>query len=196
MSGQEKATLQGHTSAVTSVSYSPDGQTLVSGSWDGTIRLWDVVSGQEKATLQGHTNWVWSVSYSPDGQTLASGSEDGTILLWDMAPYVTPSPATAIDAASPSLPTQTELLANYPNPFNSRTQLVYRLAAPGAVRLEIYNALGQRVHTLVDQFQAAGEYQVPWDARDDQGAAVSSGVYVTRLHYPGGMQTRQLLHLK
>ena len=136
------------------------------------------------------------MSYSPDGQTLASGGSDGTILLWDMAPYVTPPTATAIAAASLSLPAQTTLLANYPNPFNSRTQLTYRLAAPGLVRLELYNALGQRVGTLVDRFQAAGEYQVPWDARDGQGAAVSSGVYVTRLYYPGGMQARRALLLK
>ena len=95
-----------------------------------------------------------------------------------------------------SLPTQTALLANYPNPFNSRTQLAYRLAAPGLVRLELYNALGQPVRTLVDQFQAAGAYQVPWDARDGQGTAVATGVYVTRLYYPGGMQTRRLLLLK
>ena len=71
-----------------------------------------------------------------------------------------------------------------------------RLAAPGLVRLEIYNTLGQPVRTLVDQFQAAGAYQVPWDAHDGQGAAVSSGVYLTRLHYPGGEQTRLLLYLK
>ena len=178
------------------MSFSPDGQTLASGSGDETIRLWDVSTGQAKATLQGHTFWVNSVSFSPDGQILASGSWDGTILLWDMAPYVTPSAASAIDAASPSLPAQTALLANYPNPFNSRTQIAYRLAAPGLVRLAIYNALGQPVRTLVDQFQAAGAYQVAWNARDQQGAAVATGVYVTRLYYPGGMRTRRLLHLK
>ena len=47
------------------------------------------------------------------------------------------------------------------------------------MRLELYNALGQPVRTLVDQFQAAGAYQVPWDARDGQGAAVATGVYVS-----------------
>ncbi|MYK41387.1 MAG: T9SS type A sorting domain-containing protein, partial [Gemmatimonadetes bacterium] len=193
-SEQEIATLQGHTDRVTSVSFSPDGQTLVSGSLDQTVRLWDVSTRQELAILQGHADGITSVSFSLDGQTLASSSWDKTILLWDMSPYITPP--TAIDAALLSLPTQTALLANYPNPFNSRTQLAYRLAAPGLVRLELYNALGQPVRTLVDQFQAAGAYQVPWDARDGQGAAVATGVYVTRLYYPGGMQTRRLLHLK
>ena len=159
-SGQEKAILQGHTDEVRSVSFSPDDQTLASASWDETIRLWDVVSGQEKAILQGHTDEVRSVSFSPDGQTLASGSLDGTVRLWNVTPYITPSAPKAIHAAS--LPAQTALLANYPNPFNSRTQVGYRLAAPGMVRLSIYNALGQSVRTLVDQVQDTGMYQVAW----------------------------------
>ena len=112
-----------------------------------------------------------------------------------MSAYVTSLLATAIDA-SPSLPGQTALLDNYPNPFNSRTRVAYRLAASGPVRLSIYNTLGQPVRTLVDGSQAAGEHRVAWDARDGQGAAVSSGVYVTWLEVPGGVQTRRLLLLR
>jgi WD40 repeat protein len=67
---------------VWSVSYSPDGETLASGSLDQTIKLWDVQTGKERATLKGHTNWVNSVAHSPDGRTLASGSNDATIKLW------------------------------------------------------------------------------------------------------------------
>ena len=194
-SGEQIAVLHGHTaSSVHSVSFSPDGRTLASGNHHYTVHLWDVASGEQIAVLQGHTARVYSVSFSPDGRTLASGSEDGTILLWDMSPYVTL--ITAVELTSPSLPAQTVLLANYPNPFNSRTHLAYRLAASGVVRLELYNVLGQRVRTLVDRFQAAGEYQVAWDARDGQGAAVSSGVYLTRLYYPDGRQTRRVLLLK
>ena len=85
---------------------------------------------------------------------------------------------------------------NVPNPFNASTQLTYRLATPGLVRLEIYNVLGQSVHTLVDEFQAAGSYQVHWDARDQWGTPVAAGVYLSRLRYPGGVQTRRLLLLK
>ena len=85
---------------------------------------------------------------------------------------------------------------NYPNPFNASTQIAYRLVTPGPVRLEIYNVLGQPVHTLVDEFQVAGFHQVHWDARDQRGFAVAAGVYISRLHYPGGVQTRRLLLLK
>ena len=64
------------------------------------------------------------------------------------------------------------------------------------MRLTIYNALGQPVRTLIDQVQAAGSYQVHWDARDHRGAAVGEGVYLLRLHYPDGVQSRKLLCLK
>ena len=85
---------------------------------------------------------------------------------------------------------------NAPNPFNSTTLIPYRLAEPGWTRLMIYNSLGQPVRTLVDGFQAAGVYQVLWDARDQQGSNVAAGVYVTRLQYPGGVQTKRLLYLR
>src|SRR5438067_777201 len=79
-----RATLKGHTEAVTSVAYSPDGKTLASGSGDKTIRLWDVQWGKERATLKGHRDYVPSVSFSPHGKTLASGSLDKLIKLWDV----------------------------------------------------------------------------------------------------------------
>ena len=88
------------------------------------------------------------------------------------------------------------LAPNVPNPFNRATQIAYHLSSPGPVRLVIYNVLGQPVRALVDQFQAAGSYQVQWDARDQRGTSLSSGVYITRLSYPGGEQTQRLLYLK
>ena len=88
------------------------------------------------------------------------------------------------------------LAPNAPNPFNANTLIPYRLDADGPVRLEIYNLLGQSMRTLVDQYQDAGFYKVRWDARDRRGALVSAGMYLVRLHYPGGVQTQRLLYLK
>ncbi len=78
-----RSTMQGHRNGITCVVFSPDGKTLVSGSKDRTVGLWDVPSGQQRATLQGHTHDVTAVAFSPDGKTLASASKDRTIKLWD-----------------------------------------------------------------------------------------------------------------
>ena len=88
------------------------------------------------------------------------------------------------------------LAPNSPNPFNSSTQISYHLSSPGRVQLVIYNVMGQPVRTLVDEFQGAGSYRVQWDARDQQGVSLSSGIYITRLSYPEGVQTRRVLYLK
>ena len=73
-----------HATLVSSVSFSPDGKSLASGSWDGTVKLWDVETQQNIATFDEHTREVLSVSFSPDRRSLASGSWDGTVKLWDV----------------------------------------------------------------------------------------------------------------
>ena len=67
---------------VRSIAISPDGQTLVSGSGDKTIKVWELATGQIVHTLIGHTGPVSSVVISPDGQTFVSGSKDYTIKIW------------------------------------------------------------------------------------------------------------------
>ena len=114
------------------------------------------------------------------------------MLLWDAG-----GPSTEIAGeATPVAPAASSLEPNHPNPFNGTTAIPYRLAASGPVRLAIYNTLGQPVRTLVNEFQAAGSYRVSWDARDQRGAAVASGVYLSRLSCPGGVRTRRLLLLR
>ncbi|MEQ9624242.1 TIR domain-containing protein [Coleofasciculus chthonoplastes] len=79
---RERNILQGHESAVISVAFSPDGNRIASGSWDGTIRLWDREGNPIGQPFKGHEDWVMSVAFSPDGNRIASGSNDGTIRLW------------------------------------------------------------------------------------------------------------------
>ena len=82
--GQELDLLIGHTSAVTSVAFSPEGTLLASSSYDRTIKVWDLRTGQMQKTLTGHKGRVYSVAFSPDGRTLASGSRDEFIRFWDV----------------------------------------------------------------------------------------------------------------
>ena len=121
-----------------------------------------------------------------------TGTSSGARIALDI-----PRPTSVSTTGSPpESPTTTGLFPNYPNPFNGKTQVAYRLATPGLVRLTIYNTLGQPVRTLVNQFHAAGFYQVPWDARDQKEAAVGTGVYFARMHYSGGVETQRLLFIK
>ena len=83
--GEKIATLEGHITMVNTVSFSPDGTILASGSRDNTVRLWNVSTREQIATLNGHSSEVLSVAFTPDGTTLASGSNDGTVKLWDVA---------------------------------------------------------------------------------------------------------------
>ena len=78
------STLSGHNSTVKALAFSSDGISLVSGSYDGTVRLWDIQTGGVVGIFHGHVNAVWSVSISPDHTTIASGSLDKTIRLWNV----------------------------------------------------------------------------------------------------------------
>src|SRR5262245_49045558 len=75
--------LEGHTSSVMSLAFSPDGKSLATSSRDKTIRLWNVQSGRLDRALAEHTADVYAVRFSPRGDVLASGSGDATVRLWD-----------------------------------------------------------------------------------------------------------------
>ncbi len=81
----EALTLKGHAHVVNSVAFSADGQRLASGSWDKTVKIWDIATGKELFSLEGHTSGVFSVAFSPNGRRLASAGNDGFVKIWDTA---------------------------------------------------------------------------------------------------------------
>ncbi|MDE2888876.1 MAG: T9SS type A sorting domain-containing protein [Gemmatimonadota bacterium] len=111
-------------------------------------------------------------------------------------PASSPEAAGKPAFAAEPVPEASGLSPNSPNPFNSATTITYHLASSGPVQLMIYNVLGQPVRTLVDETRGAGTYQARWDARDEVGALLSTGVYIARLSYPGGVQSQRLLYIK
>ena len=82
--GGFRTDLLSHSHDVSSLAYSPDEQTLASGSWDNKIILWSTTA-YYRSTLTGHTDFVTSVAFAPNGKTLASGSWDNKIILWDVS---------------------------------------------------------------------------------------------------------------
>jgi hypothetical protein len=93
-------------------------------------------------------------------------------------------------------PSRYELYQNYPNPFNPTTVIEYALPEAGQVKIEIYNLAGQKVRTLVDSYHEAGKYRIHWDGTDDNGARVSSGIYIYRLVSSGNVIARKMILLK
>lgn len=74
-----------------------------------------------------------------------------------------------------------QLNGNYPNPFQTETVIQYQVGEKGAVQIEVYNLLGQRVRMLANKEHAVGKYSVQWDGRNDSGVRVASGVYLYKM---------------
>ena len=102
----------------------------------------------------------------------------------------------------PLLPETFELMQNYPNPFNPTTTIQFTIGqakdGSGAqrARLDIFNILGQRVKTLVDDDLPSGKYEVQWDARNDSGGRVATGIYFYRMIVGSEKQSKKMLLLK
>ena len=82
--GSIKVKLQGETTDIHRIAFSPD-MRMLAGASDEVIHLWDLSTGEHQATLKGHTEWIWSIVFSPSSTTLASASSDNTLRLWDVA---------------------------------------------------------------------------------------------------------------
>lgn len=85
---------------------------------------------------------------------------------------------------------------NYPNPFNPATNINYELSQSTQVKLTIYNLLGQRVRTLLNQRQTLGYDTVTWDGKNEEGEVLAPGFYVCRLETQTFVQSRRMLMLK
>ena len=89
-----------------------------------------------------------------------------------------------------------ELFQNYPNPFNPETEISYVLPTACFVELSVYNLLGQKVRTLVDESQSAGLKNVKWDGKDENGVNVASGVYFYKIKAGEFTQSKKMVIIR
>jgi hypothetical protein len=99
------------------------------------------------------------------------------------------------DAEELVIPLQFSLGQNRPNPFHLQTSVAYTLDRESATTLTVYDVTGRVVRTLADGIQPAGPHTVVWDARDDAGRSVPSGIYLVRIRSEAGIQTRKMILL-
>ncbi len=159
---------------------SPDHFIIISG--DGYVEAPDV-----------WTEYVYSF-YGYIGQVylgIQCVSDDAFIFFVDDVEMLTVS---ADDPLAPVV--STALHGNYPNPFNPETTITYSVKEASPISIEIYNAKGQLVKTLVNEHKASGNYSVVWNGRDNNNQAVSSGVYFYKMQAGKYSSSKKMILMK
>jgi len=110
--------------------------------------------------------------------------------------HITVNPVVGINPLSGALPTEFSLKQNYPNPFNPNTTIAFQVAKAGKVTLTVYNLLGQRIRTLMDEHLEPGNYRAIWDGLNDRGYPMGSGVYIYRMSAGEFSQIKKMILLK
>ncbi|MGK9368855.1 T9SS type A sorting domain-containing protein [Melioribacter sp. Ez-97] len=104
--------------------------------------------------------------------------------------------AAGVEEVNPEIPNEFTLSEAYPNPFNPTTKINFSLTKSSNVTLNVYNILGQKIRTLIDQKMSPGTYSATWNGRDDFGRQVSSGVYFIGLESESFRAFRKIVLMK
>lgn len=129
------------------------------------------------------------------GSVAIDAAHDGTdqgssIIIW------APGSPVSVDDVSLTLPDAFTLRQNYPNPFNPSTRITYSILEGAPVKLDIYDILGRKIRTLVNEVQNPNTYTLVWDGLDEHGSLVSGGIYFYRLQAGTSVETRKMVLLK
>jgi len=162
-----------------------DGAVVATGfgvpAWDNAAknRIEDFFPAREVHVVETLELWYWGggVHCVTNDQPLPEATP------------VAENPAASARAA-------VRLLPNHPNPFNPSTRLAFETAGAGPARLEIFDAAGRRVATLLDEPVAAGYHELDWDGRDDRGRALPSGIYFARVRSADEVATGRAILLR
>jgi hypothetical protein len=150
----------------------------------------------------GGAMWLETSSYklsSSLGQSITGVQSDGDTILYTgfWNPWVVQmTPVEWEEEDFSELPKEFDLRQNYPNPFNPTTVIQYALPKTSEVKIQIYNILGQKVSTLVNEPQEPGYKMIHWDGKDDSGNEVSSGIYFYRIVAKNFVKCKKMTLLK
>ncbi|HSP86935.1 MAG TPA: T9SS type A sorting domain-containing protein, partial [Ignavibacteriaceae bacterium] len=100
-----------------------------------------------------------------------------------------------IDQESKS-PDNYSLFQNYPNPFNGETTIKYNVSKEANVKIEIFNVLGERIKTLINEQQMPDYYSVRWDSKNDKGNTMNSGIYFVRFFSNNFSEIKKIILLR
>ncbi len=138
-----------------------------------------------------------SVIQTPDNGFAVTGSAGSTSTSTDVwVIRLRPEGTSAIEDNLSDLPESFLLEQNFPNPFNPVTSIEYVVGSQSYVTLKVYDALGNEVATLVDEYKQAGSYEVEFSVGQDSSPDIASGVYFYKLQAGSFVQTRKMLLLK
>jgi len=205
------------------IAVSADGLGWVAaGGWDreGLIYLFDsqsdtTIFGSENPILVPDGPGIMGVVTLPDSTALACAFQADELARIDAASgsvlkryqmgdgpahlamsHVEISTDLTSDAESETGIRSLALFQNYPNPFNSITLIRFGLSSRSQVKIEIFNVLGQRIKTLIDQELEPGLREVSWDGKNNKGEGLTSGVYFCRIKAGEVSRSRKMLLLK
>ncbi|MCP4633305.1 MAG: T9SS type A sorting domain-containing protein [candidate division Zixibacteria bacterium] len=176
----------------------------------GPLRRWEDIEVPPDTTMDYYPVWLWVPHYAvPDGYDLIARSGDySTLTVIDETSF----PFAVLDCPlsdGPNIgwkaygwgvdtppdvnliPTKVSLKGNYPNPFNATTTISVEIAQTGNTNLSVYNLMGQKIETLIDNKLKAGQHNITWNA-----STYSSGVYFYKLTTDGKIFTKRMTLLK
>jgi len=163
--------------------------------YDPAAQAWEKATYDYEGTAVPveHPQWAGNDA----AHTSYESCEQKTRAMWWLAAELTgwAESGSATGTGDPVTTPGLILGQNYPNPFNPSTTIAFSLHYDSHVRLEIYDAAGRRVRTLIDETLPASRHEVGWDGRDDSGSHVSSGVYFYSITARGGRATRKMILL-
>ena len=160
------------------------------GSLDSTFGL----NGIKTDKYGAFYNIIKSIAIQKDGNIIAAGTsinQDETISVNTIIRYTGDKTTSITPDKTKQIPTSFSLLQNYPNPFNPSTIISWQLPASSYVTLKVYDILGREVATLVNEEKTAGNYKVPFDAKN-----LASGIYFYRLKAGNYISVKKMILLK